>query len=357
MIRLLMAMLLLLSTPILSAQSAIQGKPLEFKLMDNLGTKTEVDFKGKYMILAFGYTSCPDICPMTLAQINEALDKIPNDVAQNIVPVFVNIDPVNSTPETLNAYVDYFDERFVGLTGSIESVQSLTNQLGATFGYRLDGKKLEEPKLGMMYTVYHSTLIYLIGPDSKLIDTYDYQIAPEDLANKVTVAIAPNITNEREPEKKKITSISKQVAHKRSEKACALPEGFKEAKTGFELSQIDAIKSSGKKVELLNMWALWCAPCRKELPVLHEFKKHSSEMGVITLNLADGEGKITKFFDEQKFVHLDKFTYPKMDLLRKLGGIGLPFNALFVDGKQVAFKNGIIKETESLSEYANCVAK
>ncbi|WDU51799.1 SCO family protein [Taylorella equigenitalis] len=363
MIRKILALLLFIFFSYAYGQSVISGKPLEFNLMDYQGPKTQKDFQNRFMLLAFGYTSCPDICPMTLSQINESLDKMPKDVAEKLVPVFVNIDPVNSTPESLRAYVEFFDERFVGLTGSIESVRNLTNQLGATFGYRLDGKKLDNPELGMMYTVYHSTLIYLIGPDGRLLDTYDYQIDPADLALKVSASINPKAYSPVDSTPKTITSISKQIAVKKSGsktehvEACALPEGFNESKSNFNLEEIKEVKSSGAKVELLNLWAMWCAPCRKELPLLNEFKASGTSMGVITLNLGDDEEKFFKFLEDQKLKSIDKYAYPKMDLLRKLGGIGLPFNALFVDGKQVAFKNGIIKTTDDLNSYAKCMAK
>ena len=159
------------------------GRAIHFDLESVKGKVTQDAFPGKYLLLAIGYSSCPDICPTTLFEFGEVMQALKNPDA--IVPVFVTIDPVNDSPERLDQYVRFFDERIVGLTGSMKNIRALSDILGATFGYRLDGKKLENPEPGVPYSVYHSALIYLIGPDRKLVDVFDYQVGPEGLTQEL----------------------------------------------------------------------------------------------------------------------------------------------------------------------------
>jgi len=159
------------------------GRAIHFDLESVKGKVTQDAFPGKYLLLAIGYSSCPDICPTTLFEFGEVMQALKNPDA--IVPVFVTIDPVNDSAERLDQYVRFFDDRIVGLTGSMKNIRALADILGATFGYRLDGKKLEKPEPGVPYSVYHSALIYLIGPDRKLADVYDYQMGPEGLTQEL----------------------------------------------------------------------------------------------------------------------------------------------------------------------------
>lgn len=159
------------------------GRVIHFDLEHVKGKVTQDAFPGKYLLLAIGYSSCPDICPTTLFEFGEVMQALKNPDA--IVPVFVTIDPVNDSPERLDQYVRFFDERIVGLTGTMKNIRALSDILGATFGYRLEGKKLENPEPGVPYSVYHSALIYLIGPDRKLVDVFDYQVGPEGLTQEL----------------------------------------------------------------------------------------------------------------------------------------------------------------------------
>jgi len=158
---------------------AAQARDITFDLRDTNGPVTQKSYPGKYLLLAIGYTSCPDICPTTLYEYGLVMKALKNPDA--IQPIFVTIDPVSDDVERLNTYTRFFDERIVGLTGEMKNIQALADQLGATFGYRMDGKKVDNPKPGMSYTVYHSALIYLIDPDRKLMDVFDYQIGAKGL--------------------------------------------------------------------------------------------------------------------------------------------------------------------------------
>src|SRR6516164_2070638 len=102
--------------PYLLLVAAMVGGP--FQLTDQDGKpRASGDFHGKYMLIYFGYSNCPDVCPTTLAVMAQALDKLGAD-ANRIVPVFITIDPEHNTPAILKQYMAAFGPRFVGLTGN-----------------------------------------------------------------------------------------------------------------------------------------------------------------------------------------------------------------------------------------------
>ena len=151
-------------------------------------TDGDAPFKDKYLLVAFGFTSCPDVCPTTLYEFGQML-KIVKDPAQ-IQPVFISIDPLRDDPTRLNQYTGFFDKRIVGLTGNMADIEATAKRYNATFGYRHQGKKVVPPDLPPGYTVYHSTMIYLLSPKRELIDAFDYQSGAEKLARDIEKAIA-----------------------------------------------------------------------------------------------------------------------------------------------------------------------
>lgn len=168
--------------------STTKAETIHFKLFDQNGPVTEQSYPGKFLLFSIGYTSCPDICPTTLYEYAYAMKQLKH--ADRIQPIFLTIDPVTDEINRLNAYTDYFDERIVGLSGEIKNIETLTKQLGATFGYRLNGQRIDNPEPGMGYTVYHSAMIYLISPERELIDVLDYQVGGDDLVNIIDEHIA-----------------------------------------------------------------------------------------------------------------------------------------------------------------------
>jgi protein SCO1/2 len=148
-----------------------------FSLTDQNGApKTLADFRGKYVLLYFGYTRCPDVCPTTLALMADALDKLGLQ-ARRIVPVFITIDPARDTPATLKTYLGSFDARFVGLTGSPATIAKVGRE------YRVAVAK--HPLPGGGYAMDHSSVIYLLGPDGKVSAVYDDAITPDGLAKNL----------------------------------------------------------------------------------------------------------------------------------------------------------------------------
>ena len=151
-------------------------------------TDADAPFADKYLLVAFGFTSCPDVCPTTLYEFGEMLKKVKEpDVIQ---PVFISIDPLRDNSKVLNQYTNYFSPRIIGLTGDMPTIEATAKRFNATFGYRHQGKKVTPPDLPEGYTVYHSTMIYLLSPKREMIDVFDYQSGADKLARDIEKAIA-----------------------------------------------------------------------------------------------------------------------------------------------------------------------
>ncbi|MET1079478.1 MAG: SCO family protein [Pseudomonas sp.] len=130
----------------------------ELSLTNQDGQTVAVDqLKGKWSLLFFGYTFCPDICPTTLAQLRQLKGQLPEDARGQLQMVLVSVDPHRDTPQQLKQYLGYFDAEFQGLTGPEERLQKLAN--GVSIPYIPADTSKEN------YTVDHSGNLVLIGPD------------------------------------------------------------------------------------------------------------------------------------------------------------------------------------------------
>lgn len=145
-----------------------------FSLVDQNGvTRTEKDFAGRHTLVFFGFTHCPDVCPTTLAVIQAALEQS-GAGPERITPVFITVDPERDTPEMVKSYMSAFGPRFVGLTGSPEAVRE------AAKVYRVYYQK--RPLEGGDYTMDHSSIIYLMGPDGRYVAHYQIETGPDGIA-------------------------------------------------------------------------------------------------------------------------------------------------------------------------------
>jgi protein SCO1/2 len=145
-----------------------------FTLTDHNGkTVTDRDFRGRYMLIYFGYSFCPDVCPTTLGVMAEALQKA-GGKAQRITPIFITIDPERDTPQVLADYMKAFGPQFIGLTGSPAAIKDVEKK------YRVYAAKRPLDRGG--YGMDHSSVLYLMGPDGKMISFYDEAISPDELA-------------------------------------------------------------------------------------------------------------------------------------------------------------------------------
>jgi protein SCO1/2 len=132
-----------------------------FKLMDHSGRiRTLADFKGKVVVIAFGFTSCPDVCPTTLAAFASVVQALGKD-AQRVQVLFMTLDPERDTAPLLSAYVPAFHPSFIGLRGSADQTRKTARD------FRVFYRKVETGA-GGNYTIDHSTHSYVFGPDGRL---------------------------------------------------------------------------------------------------------------------------------------------------------------------------------------------
>lgn len=169
------------ATQQMAAGKSLIGGP--FTLIDHTGkTVTEKDYAGKYRLMFFGFTHCPDICPAELQVMAAALDRLGPE-ADRVVPIFVSVDPARDTPERLAEYVGNFGPRFVGLTGTPEQVAA------AAKAFRVYFAKVEDPGSRMDYSVDHSAIAYLMSPENEYVTHFTYGTTPEKMAGMIKAAI------------------------------------------------------------------------------------------------------------------------------------------------------------------------
>lgn len=136
------------------------------------------DLKGKWSFIFFGYTHCPDICPVTLDVMGKAFRLLKNTpaVSSDIQGVFISVDPKRDTPEQLKNYVSYFNSEFLGVTGSKAQLDAFTRQIGVL--YTLHTEKSQED-----YVVSHNSTIFLIDPQGRLYGRFPQPQLSREIAN------------------------------------------------------------------------------------------------------------------------------------------------------------------------------
>lgn len=157
-----------------------------YLLTDSLGRAvTNEDFKGRFQLIAFGYTFCPDVCPTTLVEMADILKKL-GDRADRLQPIFITVDPERDTGAVLKTYTDFFDPRIVGLTGSPALVKR------AADNFKVRYAKVREPGAPPdRYSVDHSAGMVLLGPDGTFIKKFAYATPTADMADQIGAAFTP----------------------------------------------------------------------------------------------------------------------------------------------------------------------
>jgi len=154
-----------------------------FRLTDDKGRAvTDASFRGRWMLVYFGYTSCPDVCPTELATIAAALHDLGAD-ADRVAPLFITIDPARDTPKVLAAYVRLFDRRLIGLTGTPAQIAATAHAYRAYYQKVASG-------IGNAYHMDHSSFIYLMGPDGRFEDLFNPGTRAADIAASIRSRIA-----------------------------------------------------------------------------------------------------------------------------------------------------------------------
>lgn len=146
----------------------------DFVLTNQFGGKTRLsDLKGKVVLLSFGYTNCPDVCPTTLADMGRVLRSLGNR-AKLVGVVFITVDPARDTMERLKSYLAAFHKTMIGLTGTVEELTKVANRYSSLF-------KKEEPKPGAGYSVGHTSFVFILDREGKARYVLPYNIGSKML--------------------------------------------------------------------------------------------------------------------------------------------------------------------------------
>ena len=141
--------------------ASLVGGP--FVLEDGNGKQvSDRDFRGKYMLVYFRYTFCPDVCPTTLNDLADALDRL-GAKADRLQPIFITVDPKRDTPAVMKQYTAAFTPRLIGLTGSAEQIAEVAREYRVYYAEHRTGPGPND------YSMDHSSVLYLMGPDGKFI--------------------------------------------------------------------------------------------------------------------------------------------------------------------------------------------
>jgi protein SCO1/2 len=174
-----------------------------FALTDQTGKPvTDEDYRGKYLLVFFGYTYCPDVCPTTLNDLAETMDLL-GDRARTVQPLFISVDPERDTPDVLAKYVAAFGHRIVGLTGTKKEIADVARAYHVFFqkisvedyyGESLDRKSAAKAEKDgeakpKDYFYNHSANVYLMSPNGDYLTHFDYGTKPKDMASTVLAAI------------------------------------------------------------------------------------------------------------------------------------------------------------------------
>jgi protein SCO1/2 len=154
----------------------LSGYGGDFTLQSLHGPVSLHDFKGKVVAIYFGYTSCPDICPTTLAQLTAAMNKLTKDEVDKMQVLLISVDPERDTPEVLESYVKNFHPNIIGLTGSREEIDKVARQYGAIY------EKVELPKSALQYAYDHSSVTAVMDTEGNIRSLVRHQHSTDEIA-------------------------------------------------------------------------------------------------------------------------------------------------------------------------------
>lgn len=169
-------------TPALSSKPT--GAP--FTLNSLQGEVSLSDFEGQLALIYFGYTWCPDICPASMMFMARAVSNLPDNLREQLQPIFISVDPERDTPDRLAAYVDFFEAGIIGLTGEESEIRSLSQAYGAFYRY-------VEVDSAMGYAVDHTSDFYLVNHQGELLATLPHSLSGNQLTETLVKALENNL--------------------------------------------------------------------------------------------------------------------------------------------------------------------
>jgi len=159
----------------------------DFSLIDQRGRPvTTADFAAPYLLIFFGYTFCPDVCPTELQRMSVVLDEL-GPLAAKVQPIFISVDPDRDTPAAMADYVANFHPRLVGLTGSADQVRAVAGKFGVYYGkvYEKPASGEADSKSDKDYLVNHSSLMFLTDTNGRIRDIFQSDVRIEFIAKRI----------------------------------------------------------------------------------------------------------------------------------------------------------------------------
>jgi protein SCO1/2 len=151
-----------------------------YMLVDHNGrTVSDQDFRGRFQLITFGYTYCPDVCPTTLAEMAAVMKEL-GDGAKKVQPIFITVDPARDTSAVLKNYTQFFDPRILGMTGSPELVRRAADNYKVRFE-----KVVESGAPADRYAMDHSAGMFLVGPDGRFLAKFAYAMPVQELTRRI----------------------------------------------------------------------------------------------------------------------------------------------------------------------------
>ena len=174
-IRLLLALCLLAAPTWVGATLGLGG---DFILHTSKGDAVSLSsLRGKVVLLYFGFTYCPEMCPTVLLQFQHLMSMLPSDKRRLVQPIFVSVDPKRDTPDVLDPYISHFGKEVLALTGTVQELHKVADQYGVHFRY---------VPTGSSYTVDHTVNIYLLNTNGKLVKIIPYGTPAKEMLMQVS---------------------------------------------------------------------------------------------------------------------------------------------------------------------------
>lgn len=156
-----------------------------FTLTDHHGnTVSTQDYDGKYKLVFFGFTYCPDVCPAGLQKITQTMEALDAKQAAAIQPLFITIDPARDTPEVMQTYLQTYHDSLIGLTGTAEEIKAVEQQ------YKVYAARMDDEAAPDGYSMNHSSFIFLMGPNDDLISLFSSTDSPADIVRDIKNALS-----------------------------------------------------------------------------------------------------------------------------------------------------------------------
>lgn len=158
----------------------------DFTLQSWRGPVSLADFRGGVVLLYFGYTWCPDVCPTNLGYVGMAMDRLSAAEQERVQVLFISVDPQRDTLEKLKQYTAFFHPRVLGITGEADQISRVARLYGAAY------RKVQDDGSAAGYLVDHSAYTYLIGPDGRLRGQLDHATPPDRIVEAVRRLLPAN---------------------------------------------------------------------------------------------------------------------------------------------------------------------